>query len=263
MTAPTHGRLPTSRRRSGLKPYNTWPKGETGTISCRRLNARLKQLPGFSVGISQPIIDMVYDVIGGAHSPLVIRIIGDDFNELRRIGDGIVKVLNTVPGHRRSHPSSRSLPSPRSSSTSTAQPRRATASMSPTSRTSSRPGWAARPSARSMWPTAPTASRCASHKSTRNSPEALGNLVLTTSGGTPDTSFAGRPASGFRRGETTITHEMGHRELLVRVDNRDRALSDYLSEAQARSTSPSVSTTTNTAWSGEANSRASSAPRRG
>jgi cobalt-zinc-cadmium resistance protein CzcA len=82
----------------GLKPYSTWPKGETRAMFLSRFNARLQQMPVLSAGISQPIIDMVYDVIGGAHSPLVIRIIGDDFNELRRIGDGIVKVLNTVPG---------------------------------------------------------------------------------------------------------------------------------------------------------------------
>ena len=66
---------------------------------------------------------------------------------------------------------------------------------------------------------------------TRNSPEALGKLVLTTSGG------AQIPLSQvahirLQTGESTITHEMGHRELLVTVDNRDRALSDYLTEAQ-------------------------------
>ncbi len=83
----------------GLKPYNTWPKGETREDFLRRVNARLKQLkPGFSIGISQPIIDMVYDVIGGAHSPLVIRVFGDDFQELRRIGGDIVKVLDGIRG---------------------------------------------------------------------------------------------------------------------------------------------------------------------
>ncbi|MGA2964122.1 MAG: efflux RND transporter permease subunit, partial [Candidatus Korobacteraceae bacterium] len=82
----------------GLKPYNAWPKGETKEDFLRKLNARLKQLPGFSIGISQPIIDMVEDAIGGAHSPLVVRVIGDDFNELRRIAGGIVDVLHDVRG---------------------------------------------------------------------------------------------------------------------------------------------------------------------
>ena len=82
----------------GLKPYNTWPKEESREDFLRKLNARLKQLPGFSVGISQPIIDMVEDAIGGAHSPLVVRIIGDDFSEMRRIGAGIVDALHDVRG---------------------------------------------------------------------------------------------------------------------------------------------------------------------
>ena len=38
----------------------------------------------------------------------------------------------------------------------------------------------------------------------------------------------------MQSGESTITHEMGHRELLVRVDLRDRALSDYLAEVQRK-----------------------------
>ena len=37
-------------------------------------------------------------MIGGAHSPLVIKIYGDDLNELRRIGGEIVDVLYTIQG---------------------------------------------------------------------------------------------------------------------------------------------------------------------
>ena len=85
----------------GLKPYNTWPKGETKEEFLRKLNARLKQLPGFSIGISQPIIDMVEDAIGGAHSPLVVRVIGDDFNELRRIGNRDCRCSARCPRHNR------------------------------------------------------------------------------------------------------------------------------------------------------------------
>ncbi len=100
----------------GLKPYDAWPKGETRADFLRRLNARLKQLPGFSIGISQPIIDMVYDIIGGAHSPLVIRIYGDDFNELRRMGGDIIKVLDGIQGTAEAS-IFQEPPTPRSSST--------------------------------------------------------------------------------------------------------------------------------------------------
>ena len=71
----------------GLKPYDTWPAGESKKQFVDRLAAGLtKDLPGYSIGISQPIIDGVNDMIGGAHSPLVAKIYGDDLDELRRIG---------------------------------------------------------------------------------------------------------------------------------------------------------------------------------
>src|SRR3984957_18123578 len=60
----------------GLTPYDTWPKGETKADFVRKLNARLRQLPGIDIGVNQPISDMVNDAIGGAHSAVVIRVMG-------------------------------------------------------------------------------------------------------------------------------------------------------------------------------------------
>src|SRR5882724_8954615 len=83
----------------GLKPYDTWPGGESKKEFVNRLSTDLdRQLPGYSIGISQPIIDGVNDMIGGAHSPLVIKIYGDDLGVLRDIGRQIVDVLYTIPG---------------------------------------------------------------------------------------------------------------------------------------------------------------------
>jgi cobalt-zinc-cadmium resistance protein CzcA len=54
----------------GLKPYDTWPNGESKKHFVDRLRPTLtKEMPGYSIGISQPIIDGVNDMIGGAHSP--------------------------------------------------------------------------------------------------------------------------------------------------------------------------------------------------
>ena len=82
----------------GLTPYDTWPKGETKADFVRKLNARLRELPGFNVGINQPISDMVFDAVGGAHSKLVIRVVGDDFSEDRRIAGEIVDILRNTRG---------------------------------------------------------------------------------------------------------------------------------------------------------------------
>ena len=71
------------------------PRSSSST-SWRRILPRI--CPAIPIGISQPIIDGVNDMIGGAHSPLVIKIFGDDLNELRRIGGEIVDVLYTIQG---------------------------------------------------------------------------------------------------------------------------------------------------------------------
>ena len=82
----------------GLTSYDTWPKGETKADFVRKLNDRLLQVPGINVGINQPISDMVYDLVGGAHSPLVIQVVGDDFKEDRRIAGEIVDILRNTRG---------------------------------------------------------------------------------------------------------------------------------------------------------------------
>ena len=49
-------------------------------------------------GFSQPIFDMVNDMIAGAHSDLVVKIYGDDFAEVRRIGKQTVSLLQSIRG---------------------------------------------------------------------------------------------------------------------------------------------------------------------
>lgn len=92
---PSHIEMPV-----GLTPYSTWPAGETKAQFERRLRERLRQVPGISFDISQPIEDGMNDLVGGAHSPLVLRVYGQDFGELRRIGDEIVRILHSVNGTR-------------------------------------------------------------------------------------------------------------------------------------------------------------------
>ena len=82
----------------GLTPYSTWPAGETKQDLVRRMGERLDRLPGLEVAFSQPIIDSVLDKVFDPHSALAIKVFGDDFNELRRIGRDIIAVLNETPG---------------------------------------------------------------------------------------------------------------------------------------------------------------------
>jgi len=82
----------------GLTPYSTWPAGETKQDLIGRMAARLDRLPGFEIAISQPIIDSVHDYVFEPHTALAIKVFGDDFNELRRIGNDIVAAAGTVAG---------------------------------------------------------------------------------------------------------------------------------------------------------------------
>lgn len=82
----------------GLRPYESWPSGGSKRDLIRRIDERLHQLPGFDLTFSQPIIDSVADKMFDPHSQIALKIFGDDFNELRRIGREIVAVLASVRG---------------------------------------------------------------------------------------------------------------------------------------------------------------------
>lgn len=82
----------------GIKPYSEWPEGKTKADLIKELAADYKDMPGFTVGFSQPMIDGVMDKISGAHSELVVKVYGEDFKETRRIADNILSTLHTIPG---------------------------------------------------------------------------------------------------------------------------------------------------------------------
>lgn len=82
----------------GLKPYGTWKFGKTKANLIEEMDARLSAMPGFTVSFSQPIIDMVMDQIAGSHSDLALKVYGDDIAETRHIADKVVNVLKQIPG---------------------------------------------------------------------------------------------------------------------------------------------------------------------
>ena len=90
---PSHIEVPV-----GLKPYAQWPAGVNKAAFVRTLTERFEKMPGYDIGISQPIIDGVNDAVGGAHSPLVLRIYGDDLKESRHIGEQVVELLGKIRG---------------------------------------------------------------------------------------------------------------------------------------------------------------------
>jgi heavy metal efflux system protein len=217
----------------GLKPYDTWPAGESKKQFVNKLATNLaRDLPGFSIGISQPIIDGVNDMIGGAHSPLVIKIYGDDLNELRRIGGEIVNVLYTIQGT-----SSASIfqepPIPQIEiKLDHEKAARYGVNMADVQNViQTGVGQAPVSTVYVGERTYPLTVRYT--EGARNSPEALGNLLVNTSSGiqVPLSQLADIRE---RSGESTVTRENGRRNLTIRIDNRDRDLTSYLEEAQKK-----------------------------
>jgi cobalt-zinc-cadmium resistance protein CzcA len=216
----------------GLTPYDTWPKGETKADLVRKLNARLRELPGFNVGINQPISDMVFDAIGGAHSALVIRVIGDDFSEDRRIAGEIVDILRNTRGTAEASIFQEPpLPQIAIETDRAAAARYGINISDITNLIQTGVGGAAVTQVYVGDRTYDLTVRFP--LSARLDPDALGNLPLTSSTG------ARVPLSQVatitqRNGEGTITRENNHRNLTVRIDLADRDMGSYLVEVKDR-----------------------------
>ena len=217
----------------GLKPYDTWPGGESKKEFIDKLSTHLaRDLPGFDIGISQPIIDGVNDLIGGAHSPLVIKVFGDDLPMLRDVGRQIVAVLYSIPGT-----SSASLfqepPIPQIEiKLDHEKAARYGINMTDVQNIiQTGVGQAPVSTVYVGERTYPLTVRYTAN--TRNDPEALGNLLVNTSSGiqVPLSQIA---TIRVRQGESTVTRENGQRNLTIRIDNRDPDLTSYLKEAQAQ-----------------------------
>ncbi len=82
----------------GLKPYGNWKRGRRKTDLINDMSAEIAKMPGYTVGFSQPIIDMVMDQIAGSHSDLAVKIYGEDLSETRRIAEEVEKVVRNING---------------------------------------------------------------------------------------------------------------------------------------------------------------------
>ena len=215
-----------------LAPYDTWPAGETKTDFVHRLNARLAELPGFKVGITQPISDMVFDLVGGAHSALVIRVVGDDFVEDRRIAGEIVEVLRNVAGTASASIFQEPpLPQIVIETDRAAAARYGINVADVTNLIQTGIGGAAVAQAYVGDRTYDVSVRFP--LSSRYDPGAIGNLTLTNAGGmqVPLSQVA---RISERNGEGTITRTDNRRHLTVRIDLGGRDLASYLDEVKAR-----------------------------
>jgi len=82
----------------GLKPYKEWKHGRRKSDLIDDMSKELESMPGYSVAFSQPIFDMVMDQIAGSHSDLAIKVYGEDLKESRKVAENVLNELKTIPG---------------------------------------------------------------------------------------------------------------------------------------------------------------------
>ncbi len=82
----------------GLKPYNEWSRGKRKIDLVNAMADTIAAMPGYSAGFSQPIIDMVMDQIAGSHSDLAIKVYGKDLKETRRIAEEVESIVKNIQG---------------------------------------------------------------------------------------------------------------------------------------------------------------------
>jgi cobalt-zinc-cadmium resistance protein CzcA len=216
----------------GLHPYDTWPSDETKRDLIERMQKRFRSLAGFDIGFSQPMIDGVNDKISGAHSQLVIKIYGDDFNELRRIAKEVVEILKTTPGAV-DVAIDQEPPLPQ---IAIKVDREATARYGINVSDISdliRTGIGGEAVSQIFIGDRRYDTSVRFPAMARSDPEAIGSLVLTSSSGALiPLSQVAQVAS--QAGESTITREMNRRHLTVKFNYRDRDLSSLLADAQEK-----------------------------
>ncbi len=213
----------------GLHPYDTWKPRISKQELVHRMAERYRDLPGMEIGFSQPMIDMVNDKLAGAHSELVVKIYGEDFGELRRITNAVKETLEGVAGAA-DVGVDQEPPLPQVQITVD----RAMAA---------RYGINAADVAnliQSGIGGSPIAQVFVNEKrydlalrfatDTRSSPEAIGNLVITSPTGA-HIALSQVARVELRSGESTITREMAKRHMTVKLNLRGRDLSSFLKEA--------------------------------
>lgn len=216
----------------GLTPYNDWASRGGKQDLIRRMGERFATMPGFQVGFSQPMIDGVNDKISGAHSQLVVKVYGDDFKELRRISKEIVEVLKATAGAT-DVAIDQEPPLPQ---IAIKVDREAAArygiNVSDVADLIEK-GIGGAPVSQIFIDERRYDANVRFASASRATPEAIGNLTLTSSDGAliPMSQVA---KIVLQSGESTITREMNRRHLTVKLNYRDRDLSSLLADAKQR-----------------------------
>jgi cobalt-zinc-cadmium resistance protein CzcA len=215
----------------GLHPYRQWTSGLSKQQLIARLAERYAQMPGYTVGFMQPMIDGVQDKLSGAHSDLTVKVFGERLDEVRGIANRVADVLRQVPGAADvAVDVEPPLPNLQIELDRAAAARHGINAAELADLVSTGIGGA------------PIGQLYIGEKSYdmtarfpppyRTSPQAIGNLPLKTASG-EQVLLSDVARIGTGSGESVIVREMARRNIIVRLNVRGRDLAGFLQQAQA------------------------------
>ena len=80
-----------------LRPRDEW-RYSTKAELVEAMAKRLETIPGAVLTFTQPIADMIDDLMSGAKAQIAVKIFGDDLGQLQELGDQIQRILSTIDG---------------------------------------------------------------------------------------------------------------------------------------------------------------------
>src|SRR5882724_2061116 len=81
-----------------LKPRDQWTTAHTKEELVDKMREVLDQLPGTALNVTQPIQDLVDELVSGVKASVAIKIFGEDIDVLRQKADGVAHALAKVSG---------------------------------------------------------------------------------------------------------------------------------------------------------------------
>lgn len=81
-----------------LHPEEQWRTGRSRQQLLDAIRAKLSAIPGVEFVFSQPIVDNVLESISGIKGKVVLKLFGDDIDELVRLASGAERAISTVAG---------------------------------------------------------------------------------------------------------------------------------------------------------------------
>ncbi|MCS6820887.1 MAG: CusA/CzcA family heavy metal efflux RND transporter [Microscillaceae bacterium] len=81
-----------------LKPQNDWKRSISKEELIQEMKNKLEVFQGINFNFSQPIMDNVEEAVSGVKGSMAVKIFGDDFHKLERLGEQVYAILKKVRG---------------------------------------------------------------------------------------------------------------------------------------------------------------------